>query len=379
MNKVILLLIAILLLSAPVTAKEYTYSMEDVGQYSGKESWDKFSQELPEEITNQIIGIDPYSLTTVTDVIKEKTSPAYWLDILWKNIKSSAFGYTNQIVSVISMIMILSMSKLIIPDTIPEVTSAYQTFGSVAIIISLFIATSGVINAASTHLENICCVMNTLTPVMEAVYLAEGALTQLAISTGGVMLVVTAVGNINSTLMIPCTNMLFTLSAVSSICDGVKLSGLTNSIRKFIMRTWQIVTIGFSFMLGTQSIIASSADSLASKTVKFALGSIIPMAGGVLAEAFNTVKEGLSFVRGATGIGGIIVIILLTIPGVIPLVVYKLLINFTSMLAEALSIDKTANFLDEIKGIMDIVIAIVLYTSLMLIFALILFARSQVA
>jgi len=193
------------------------------------------------------------------------------------------------------------------------------------------------------------------------------------------MLVVAVIGNINNYIMIPCTGVLFTLSSVSSVCDEVKITGFTNSIRKFIMRTWQIVTIGFSFMLGTQTIIAQSADSLASKTVRFALGSIIPMAGGVLAEAYNTVREGLSFVHSAAGIGGIIVIILLLIPGIIPLVLYKLIINFTSMLAEVLGLERVYTFMNEVKGIIEIVVAIVLYTSLMLIFAMILFTKAQVS
>lgn len=131
-------------------------------------------------------------------------------------------------------------------------------------------------------------------------------------------------------------------------------------------------------MLGTQSIIARSADNLASKTVKFAIGSIIPMAGGVLAEAYNTIKEGISFVRSATGIGGIIVIILMLIPGIIPPLVYKLIINFTSMLSDSLGMPGISGFLNEVKGIIEIVVAFVLYTSLMLIFAVILFTRAQV-
>jgi stage III sporulation protein AE len=192
------------------------------------------------------------------------------------------------------------------------------------------------------------------------------------------MLTVNVVGFVNTRVMVPCTTILLAFSAVSRVCDDVKIAGLTASIRTLIMRIWQIVTIMFSFMLGTQSVIASSADNLAAKTVKFAIGSLIPMAGGVMAEAYNTVKDGLSFVKATAGIGGIIIILLLMLPGIIPLVIYKLSVIILSSLSVMLRLDGVGELFDEVKGIVEIITAIVLYTSLMLIFAIILFTKSQV-
>lgn len=376
-KKIISALLLIVALSITAYAAEYSYTPDEVGQYSGKIAWDKLVEELPEDISSDVKDLDPYSPQNSVESIRNKTNLSYWLNKVLNEIKSSAFGYLPQLGSVISIMMLLSMVKMFLPALIPETSNTFTSLGTITITLSTFLITSQVIETAGLHLNNICNIMNLLTPVMQAIYLAEGSLTQLAVSSSAVMLVVTVIGNINNNIMIPCTGVLFTLSAVSSVCNEVKLTDFTNSIRKFIMRTWQIVTIGFSFMLGTQTIIAQSADSLASKTVKFAIGSIIPMAGGVLAEAYNTVREGLSFVHGATGIGGIIVIVLLLIPGIIPLVLYKLIINFTSMLAEVFGLDRVAAFMNEVKGIIEIVVAIVLYTSLMLVFALILFTKSQ--
>jgi len=378
-NKIILTLLLIVALSITASAAEYTYTPDDVGQCSGKNAWDKLVEGLPEDISGEAKELDPYSTKNSVESIRKKSDFSYWLNRIWNEIKSSAFGYLPQMCSVISIMMLLSMTKMLLPTLIPDTGNAFTSLGTIAITLSTFATTTQVIETASLHLNNICSIMNLLTPVMQAIYLAEGSLTQLAVSSSAVMLVVAVIGNINNYIMIPCTGVLFTLSSVSSVCDEVKITGFTNSIRKFIMRTWQIVTIGFSFMLGTQTIIAQSADSLASKTVRFALGSIIPMAGGVLAEAYNTVREGLSFVHSAAGIGGIIVIILLLIPGIIPLVLYKLIINFTSMLAEVLGLERVYTFMNEVKGIIEIVVAIVLYTSLMLIFAMILFTKAQVS
>jgi len=49
------------------------------------------------------------------------------------------------------------------------------------------------------------------------------------------------------------------------------------------------------------------------------------------------------------------------------------------MLAEVLGLERVYTFMNEVKGIIEIVVAIVLYTSLMLIFAMILFTKAQVS
>ena len=276
------------------------------------------------------------------------------------------------------MILLIAAAKMTLPRTLNGLSTAFHLVAKLTLSIAVIGSTDFVISIANNYLSSVCNIMNLLTPVMQAVYLAEGSLTKMSISTSALMLTVTAIGNINSQVMSPCISALFILSAVTTVCDEVNFTGLTTAIRRFIMRMWQIITIGFSFMLGTQSIIASSADNLAIKTVKFALGSIIPIAGGVLAEAFNTVREGIAFVKTATGIGGIITIFLILIPGIVPLIIYKISIIIYIFIADMLKLDEERAFLEDVKGIVDIIVAIVLYTSLMFIFSIILFTKSQV-
>ncbi len=371
-------LLLCLLLSTNAMSAEYTYSMDDTGSYAAKEEWDKLISELPDEIQSELSDIDPYAPDTAVEAVQEKTTVGYWLKRLLAEANDTLSAMFPDILPIFSVILILAAVQMLMPALSVELSSAFMMLGRLAVAIAVFKTTFGMIDIAQAHLTNICSIMNLLTPVMQAVYLAEGALTQMSVSTTAVMLAVTAIGYVNTRVMAPCTSILFTLSAVTTVCNEVKLSGLTSAVRQLIMRIWQIVSIMFSFMLGTQSIIARSADTLAAKTVKFAIGSFIPMAGGVMAEAYNTVKEGLSFVRVTAGVGGIIMILLILLPGIIPLVVYKISIIILSSISGMLKLDGTTELLNEVKGIIEIITAIVLYTSLMLVFAIILFTKSQV-
>jgi len=375
---IIFALLVCLIMPFTVQSAEYSYTMNDIGNYAGKAEWDKLTGELPEDIKAEVTDIDPYDPGSAVDAIEEKSSLKYWTKRLLEEINGALGAMFPDLLPVFSAILILAAVQMLLPTLSSELADSFMMLGRLTVAITVFRTTFGMLDIAERHLTSLCSIMNLLTPVMQALYLAEGSLTQMSVSTTAVMLAVTAIGYVNTRVMAPCTSILFTLSAVTTVCDEVKLGGLTSGIRQLIMRVWQIVTIMFSFMLGTQSIIARSADTLAAKTVKFAIGSFIPMAGGVMAEAYNTVKEGLSFVKTTAGIGGIIMILLILLPGIIPLVVYKISIIILSSISGMLKLDGTTALLDEVKGIIEIITAIVLYTSLMLVFAIILFTRSRV-
>ena len=377
-TRLILYAIICIFLTPSILAAEYSYSGQNIGENAAKNEWDKLITALPSEVQNEVDEIDPNSPENAVSSVKEKSSVWYWLNRVWDAINGALKGVFPRILPIFSLVLLLAASKMMLPDSSIELSQNFLMLGRLVVAISIFKTTFDILESAQIYLSNVCKVMNLLTPVMQAVYLAEGSLTRLSVSTTAVMLTVNVVGFVNTRVMVPCTTILLAFSAVSRVCDDVKIAGLTASIRTLIMRIWQIVTIMFSFMLGTQSVIASSADNLAAKTVKFAIGSLIPMAGGVMAEAYNTVKEGLSFVKATAGIGGIIIILLLMLPGIIPLVIYKLSVIILSSLSVMLRLDGVGELFDEVKGIVEIITAIVLYTSLMLIFAIILFTKSQV-
>lgn len=376
--KIIVSIVVAILLSCVVDAKEYAYSSDNTTEFSVANRWDKLIEELPEGIAEEIKDISAFETGDTISTVKEKADIRYWIGNIWDELIKSISSHLPRFLPIFAIILLLAGAKITLPQTSSALSASFLVFGKLCLAILVIRSTYLIIDLANDYLNSVCNIMNLLTPVMQAVYLAEGSLTKMSISTSAVMLVVTAIGNINSQVMTPCVNVLFTLSAVASVCDEVNLSSLTATIRRFIMRMWQIITIAFSFMLGTQSVIASSADNLAAKTVKFALGSIIPMAGGVLAEAFNTVREGLSFIKTATGIGGIITILLILLPGIVPLIIYKLSIIVCAFVADLLKLDGEKIFLEDVKGITEILIAIVLYTSMMFVFSIILFTKSQV-
>lgn len=373
--KICILICMILILPLTVRAEEYTYEKIPQADTAVQDGWDKLVDSLPEDVREEL---DDMELTDVQG-IREKIDLKYWIRQILSGAAECCEVMLPGILPLFSIMLFMAAVELSIQNApSANLQKSFLTCASLVSAVMIFGMTNQILEITRVYLERICSVMNLLTPMMEVLYLAGGNLTEKAITTEAVMLGVTLVGNFTGQLLAPLTNLLFTLSCLAGVCSDVKIAGFTNGLRKLIMRLWQYGTLLFSFLLSVQSVLAKSADSLAAKTARFAIGSFIPVAGGVIAEAFSTLKEGVGVLRNAAGIGGIIVILLLLIPGIVPLILYKCSLGIAETAADALNLGRMRSMLGDVHGIVDMLFAFVLYTSLMFVLAIIVFTKSQV-
>ncbi len=370
----VIFLIAVL--TVQVGAAEYTYEKDKSAESLLADGWKELVDYLPENVREEAAELDPVN----GQGIREKIGFRYWMGELLEGAGEILDDILPGILPLFSMMLFIAAVELSIDSWQGAgLAKSFRMLSSLASAVMLFGMTEKIMSGAVAYLDRICGVMNLLTPMMEGLYLAGGNLTQKAVTTEAVMIAVTLVGNFSGQLLAPLTHLLFTLSCLGGVCTEVKIAGFTGGLRKLIMRLWQFGTLLFSFLLSVQSILAKSADSLAAKTARFAIGSFIPVAGGVIAEAFSTLKEGVSVLRNAAGIGGIIVILLILIPGILPLILYKCTLSLAETAADVMNLGATRGMLGEVHGITDMLFAFVLYTSLMFVLVIVIFTKAQVS
>lgn len=370
-----IIVFVVIVLTVQVGAAEYTYEKEKSAESLLAAGWKKLVEYLPEDVREEAAELDPVN----GQGIREKIGFRYWIGELLEGAGKILDEILPGILPLFSMMLFITAVELSIDSWQGAgLAKSFRMLSSLASAVMLFGMTEKIMSGAAAYLDRICGVMNLLAPVMEGLYLAGGNLTQKAVTTEAVMIAVTLVGNFSGQLLAPLTHLLFTLSCLGSVCTEVKIAGFTGGLRKLIMRLWQFGTLLFSFLLSVQSILAKSADSLAAKTARFAIGSFIPVAGGVIAEAFSTLKEGISVLRNAAGIGGIIVILLILIPGILPLILYKCTLSLAETAADVMNLGTMRGLLGEVHGITDMLFAFVLYTSLMFVLVIVIFTKAQV-
>jgi len=134
----------------------------------------------------------------------------------------------------------------------------------------------------------------------------------------------------------------------------------------------------YSFVYGMQNTLAKSADSLGLRTVKFALGSFIPIVGGTVSDAFSAVREGLGYVKAMTGAGGILILLCMVLPVAVSVWCFHLVLSCSQTAAELLDCTQSARLLADTQSILQLLSALVWLAVTFFCFSIILFTKTSV-
>lgn len=362
-------LLIVLFIPYPVRAEEYYFD-----GFSG--GWDELYGELPTEIQEELGKIDMDNPAESAENMGEKLDIAYWIGKLIDTFAESFLPSLRTASSIFGMLIIIASVNLLGKNiTGSSLGGIFELCSDVCTASVVLGVAETMIESSSAYLDRLCSIMNVMIPVTEAIYLTEASVSQLAVHKSAMLLYIAVTSNLNNLILKPLFGVLFGFAAVSSIFQQFGLSGFIGGIRKFVMTVISLFTMIFSFILGLQTVLAKSADSLGLKTVRLALGSFIPIIGGTLSEALTTVREGIGVIKSITGIGGIVIIMLLVLPVGVSLFCNNMILSFCHMTAEILGCDKSARIINEVKSVLSILCAVVYSTSLLFVMAMIIFAK----
>lgn len=131
-----------------------------------------------------------------------------------------------------------------------------------------------------------------------------------------------------------------------------------------------------SFVLILRSGAANAADTLAARTLKFAISSYIPIVGGTVSDSFSCLAGSLAVIKETCGITGIAAIFICTVPSLFILTVNRLAMGLCRALSGALGCKKLENILGEAGGVCTLMIAVCAGASVMFMIAVGIFCRT---
>ena len=132
----------------------------------------------------------------------------------------------------------------------------------------------------------------------------------------------------------------------------------------------------FTAVLFFQNILASSADTVAARTVKFTITSAVPVVGGLIGAISRTIIGSLQVVKSVAGIFGVLVIIITLLPPLITIVLNKLMLKISGAFALILGADRHAGFLKEMNSLLDITLAVMISAAVVFIFDITVFIKT---
>lgn len=378
MKRLIILLFALFIiiprLSIEAFAVKYEFTMDEIDDNIDQEM-DDLLEALPENIRSKIIPTDNEHAANI--------STEYSFSFFLKHIKEEALKVLpdclNLLSTLIAVILLVALFKSISnPLNIESISPAMEMCFALFSTLTIGALQKNLITMAEGFLENLSSTMLLIVPIMEGIYISLGNYTQATISQTAISLMISFTQSIFTNAISPAIITSIIMSTLSCITGNKALIHATKMLRTIITSAIVLISSLMTFALTLQLNTAATADNFANRTVRFALGSYIPIVGGAVSETYSIIRGSLSLIKSLSGTTSIVILVLICIGPLLALVMSKFSINIAASLSGALNCGREEQLLQEIGSCYSLLIAIVLSSSLMYIIAIAQFCKASV-
>ncbi len=207
--------------------------------------------------------------------------------------------------------------------------------------------------------NTVCDFINKFTPAFVMTILACGNFTTAGVFSPVLSGTVYIISIIVSKCLVPMISFSAILSVAGNIVEKMQVSNfcrVLKSLSKWIMVA--LITV-FTAVSAAYGLSAPSLDAVGAKTVKFAVGSMVPVVGGFLSDTLETVLSGTRLVKNAAGTAGMIAICAMCLIPVLKVFAIQLILKAGAALCEPLTDKRVSNMLWDMSESVTMIFAAV--------------------
>ncbi len=157
------------------------------------------------------------------------------------------------------------------------------------------------------------------------------------------------------------SSVYITLSVCGSISSLVQTDRIAELIKKGYTYILSFTSVLFSALLSVKSVIAGCADTVAVKGIKFVVGNAVPVVGGALSDALNSVVSSLALLKSSVGILAIIILVFINIPTLIELLMWKIALKLFNTACAMTGSEFDEKLSESFDGLMMIMSAVLFF------------------
>ena len=365
MNKLLVIIVVLTAFLFPMKC----YAEEDYGQ-------EEIVDALPDSVQDYL---DENEITPDNSGALSLT-PQSVIEEIWGIFSSEAVKPLKMLCMLIGVILLCAIVESM-GDGAGSSTGAFRIVGILACsgMMCTYIADSisyavETLNAAGTF-------MIAFVPAFAGIIAINGQTTTATVF-GSILIIATQVfSQLSVTFLMPLSSSVLGISVAGAVNPDLKIGERAAAVKKAAVWGIGLLMTVFVGLLGMQSFITSSADSVAMKAAKFAVSNSVPIVGGAVSDALSTVKGSLALVKSSMGTFGIIAGVSLVMPALASVICYKLALTIAAAVSDMFGVSSMTSLLKSGESVITIIMSLLFCFMIMIIVstALILAIGSGVA
>lgn len=297
-----------------------------------------------------------------------KVSPQSLLDLFLKIITGQIQNPLKMFAAVLSIILICAMMECF------KVSFSEKSLGGLFSLVSTVLIGLIIVIPMMNCISHVCSAitlssnfMLIFVPVITVLLAASGK----PVTASGLNLIIfTAaelISRFSSSLLVPLLCIYLAFSIVGVLSPDINLSGLSDILKKSVNFILGLFSTVFVSLISLQGLLGQSADTVATRTTKFLLGSFVPVVGGAIGDTITTVQSCVGLTKNTVGAFGLIAALLIYIPVVAELIVWILCVQACSAGAALFGLKTAGDLLKAIYYTLSLLLSILLFCAVLLI------------
>lgn len=215
------------------------------------------------------------------------------------------------------------------------------------------------INVVKSNIDLMVSFMEVLLPILLTFLVIAGGPSTKLLFHPMIIGAVNIIGILIKDVIFPLIYFSFIVSILSNLSQRVELKKLTELGRQLITF---IITAAFTIFIGIITIygLSTKIDGITIRTAKFAVDQFVPIVGGFLSDAVETVIGSSAILKNGIGIIGLFILVLIIIFPIIKICALLLIYKVIGAVIEPIVSPNISNFFGDMsKTLLMILISMV--------------------
>lgn len=371
--RVVLLLFAVILVFACFCITAYA---ED----SDMKEYENFIDSIPKDIKDKL----PFSVYSkngeeIAEGVREMSGVKFLLGELSGALLSGIREAVPYICKVIGLLVIASLVRVVGSSLWGESGGVTSLISRLCIFGAVISGSMGCIEGVGEYFDNLFALALSYIPLSAALYSMGGNISAAVASSSSFGVILTLCELIFTYTVFPVFCFCMCINIASCFDASPSLSAISGVVKKNYIFLLSLIMAILCVSISAQTFISAKADNFTMRGAKFIIASFIPHFGGSVSQSLGNVASSVELLRGAVGVSGVIIILLMLIPTVIEIAVIRLLYSFASGIAGMIGCTLESGMLSEISTLYGYLLSVCAISSSVFIIAFGLLAKCACA
>ena len=365
MRRAFLLALAVALMLAPSVTAAAAEEPRDILSSLSDGLPPLSSEALPEGITD-------------SDTVREAVGVRHLFEVMLAGITEAAPPVLRTALTLAGALLLYAVAATLLSSHGTGVLRVCDAAFGVLFVLLVHNGFSACFDRTAAYLTDLARLAEVAAPAMGALYLAGGNVGSAAAGGGAMAALSLILEHLSVAALLPLLRVMLGFLLVSAIGE-VRTEGLCTTLRTVYITLLGIFCTLTSAALALGNVLGAASDSLSLRSLRFAVGQMVPIVGGTVSGGLATAMASVGLLRSTAGIGVAAAIILPLLSVVAELLLARMALSLLATLGTLFGTPTPVRLLRGFRSLFDLCLAAAVLSAMLFVFIAALFAACRPA